>query len=216
MPFICYGFVDKLLAADWPTIISSLIAAMIGGYCTLRGAIIAIKKQAENSESLRKRIAREELIGFLETIKEEISVIGSRYQDTFGKMLKAVPANAPVLWLYPIEEDYFSVYHASIGKITTVRNSIIRSQIVKTYTLCKGLIDTIKLNNKLFEKYYELKSNNFVNQTSESNALLDEILIHLQDHRSQLDIMDNEVTGNMATLIQQITYELKEMETSHD
>jgi hypothetical protein len=51
----------------------------------------------------------------------------------------------------PIGTGYFTVYRANANLIGRIPSVELRNQIVRTYTLAEGMMDTIRLYNSLAE-----------------------------------------------------------------
>lgn len=52
---------------------------------------------------------------------------------------------------YPVFSDFFTVYHNNAFLISQVQDDGLRKQIVTTYTLAKGLVDSWRLNTSFMK-----------------------------------------------------------------
>ena len=59
----------------------------------------------------------------------------------------------PLLYYYPVYQDYFSVYHGTSAFIGFIEDDDLRTLIVTTYIKTKGLVDSFRFNNVIVERY---------------------------------------------------------------
>lgn len=88
----------------------------------------------------------------LQAIHDEIETIWERYQETMGSQIDTLKDNQPLNLYYPLVSDFFTVYNGNSFLIGRIPNNDIRKQIIKTYTLAKGMVDSFRLNNDLVHK----------------------------------------------------------------
>jgi len=103
-----------------------------------------IKQAQENDEKLIKSL--------LQSIHDEINIIYEIYQDSIGKIIDNLPKGAPLDGYYPLESEYFTVYNGNSCLIGRITDNDLRKQIIKTYTLAKGMVDALRQNNNFIEK----------------------------------------------------------------
>ena len=127
---------------DWSTFGSAITGALLGGLITgwfaLRSTDKAYKNQlkqaCENEDKLIK--------GVLQAIHDEVETVFERYQETMGAGLESLKEGEPLLMYYPLVSDYFTVYNGNSFLIGRIPDNDLRKQIIKTYTLAKGMIDS--------------------------------------------------------------------------
>jgi hypothetical protein len=53
-----------------------------------------------------------------------------------------------------VYRDYFTVYHSNGLLLTRIKDDELRHATIKTYTKAKGLIDSFRMNNDLFDRWF--------------------------------------------------------------
>ena len=129
-------------------LISSAVGALIGSALTLAGAYLA--HWLERSEAERKDA--DHLLGLLQGIHDEIESLWELYISSIGAHAEALQANAPLMFYWPITQDYFTIYNSNSFFIGKIKDHDLRKQIVATYAKARGLIDSYRMNNDLLQK----------------------------------------------------------------
>jgi len=70
-----------------------------------------------------------------------------------GAKLESLNDAEPLLMYYPLVSDFFSVYNGNSFLIGRIPDNDLRKQIIKTYTLAKGMVDSYRMNNDLNQKF---------------------------------------------------------------
>lgn len=133
----------------WSGVGGAVVGALVGGFFTLRATKAAYKNQVALSNNAEKRLIK----GFLQSVHDEIETVHNRYQESMGAQVEALQDNQPLAFYYPLVSDFFAVYNGNSFLLGRIDDNDLRRQIVKTYTLGKGLIDSFRLNNDLVQKY---------------------------------------------------------------
>lgn len=128
---------------------SSLLSALIGGVFVLFGVFLQYKTQEAHNKKNEQRVLK----SLLQAIHDEIETVYERYQETMGSQLEALSDNQPLLLHYPLNNDFFSVFHGNTSLIGKIESNDLRKQIIKTYILAKGIIDSYRMNNYLLQQY---------------------------------------------------------------
>ncbi|MDD3597178.1 hypothetical protein [Sulfuricurvum sp.] len=129
--------------------IYGIIGAIIGGGFTLIGTYYTFKNQREQASENEKKIMQ----SLLQAIHDELETINERYQETVGSRIESLEEGKGLTFYYPLVSDYFSVYNGNTFLIGRIENNDLRKQIIKTYTLLKGMVDSFRLNNDLVQKF---------------------------------------------------------------
>jgi hypothetical protein len=130
-------------------LLSSGVGAFIGSALTLAGAYWV--HWLERKEATRKEA--EHLLGLLQGIHDEIETLWESYMGSAGAQTESLRENNPMLFYWPITQDYFTIYNTNAFFIGKIRDHDLRKQIVATYAKARGLIDSFRLNNDLVQKY---------------------------------------------------------------
>ena len=153
------------MSVELATFLSAISGAIIGGLITGYFAI----KSTQNSfdHQMKQSDASEENLikGVLQAIHDEIETVNDQYQDTMGARLDSLPDGEALAFYYPLVSDFFAVYNGNCFLIGRIPNNDLRKQIIKTYTLAKGMVDSFRLNNELVGKFEH--SHNIYEETQE-------------------------------------------------
>jgi len=142
---------------EWVNFGSAILGAIVGGIITGFFALISVDRAHRKNLDQAERNEDSLVKGFLQAIHDEMETITERYQETMGSNVDALKENQPLLFHYPLVNDYFAVYNGNSFLIGRIADNDLRKQIVKTYTLAKALIDSFRLNNDLVQKYEYLE-----------------------------------------------------------
>jgi hypothetical protein len=138
---------------DWSVFGSAITGAVIGGVIT---GYFALKSTNNAHKNLLKQASlnEEKLIqGLLQAIHDEIETVFERYQETMGARLEALKDGEALLLYYPLVSDFFTVYNGNSFLIGRIPDNDLRKQIIKTYTLGKGMVDSFRMNNDMNQKF---------------------------------------------------------------
>lgn len=141
------------MSFDWVSFASAIGGAIIGGLIT---GFFALKATDKSFSHQRQHIDENEkkiIQGLLQAIHDEIETILDRYQETMGSRIEALKENEPLNFYYPLVSDFFTVYNGNSFLIGRIPDNDLRKQIIKTYTLAKGMVDSFRLNNDFVGKF---------------------------------------------------------------
>ena len=153
---------------DWETIVPAIVGGLIVGACMIAVIVIQHKHDMER-EILHDAILIE---GFVHAALAEIETLWDSYQGLAGKRLELLERGKPFLYIYPMTEDYFSVYTANAFLVGRIKDIRLRKAIVETYTRARWLIDSYRINNDMVQRYNQL---DLMRQDSESRDLVNMI-----------------------------------------
>lgn len=125
------------------------LASLIGGAFVLAGVSVTHRLERKAQEEKENRVIQ----AFLQGLLVEVESIWQRYQDTMGPQVETLKDGEPLLYYYPVYQDYFSVYHGTSSLIGLIEDDDLRTLIVTTYIKTKGLVDSFRFNNVIFERY---------------------------------------------------------------
>jgi hypothetical protein len=138
---------------DWSTFGSAITGAIVGslttGYFVLKSTKNAHDNQLKQAAQNENKLIR----GVLQAIHDEIETVFERYQEGMGAKLESLKDGEPLLVYYPLISDFFTVYNGNSFLIGRISDNDLRKQIIKTYTLAKGMVDSFRMNNELNQKY---------------------------------------------------------------
>jgi len=138
---------------DLSTFSSAIAGAVIGGFLTGYFSLKATQKSHENQVKHSEENEEKVISGLLQAIHDEIETVFERYQESMGARLESLDDGHGLTYYYPLVSDFFNVYNGNSFLIGRIPNNDLRKQIVKTYTLAKGMIDSYRMNNDLVSKW---------------------------------------------------------------
>jgi hypothetical protein len=141
MSFDCTSFGSAITGA--------IVGGLITGYFAIKSTQKSFDNQKKQSDSNEAKLIK----GLLQAIHDEVETIFDRYQDTMGAKLDSLNDGEALVFYYPLVSDYFTVYNGNSFLIGRIPDNDLRKQIIKTYTLSKGMVDSFRLNNDLVQKF---------------------------------------------------------------
>lgn len=131
------------------TIIGAIIGGLIAGYYSSRATKTAHQNQKELADENEAHIIR----SLLQAIHDELETVFDNYQENMGHRIESLNDGGAILFYYPLVSDFFSVYNGNTFLLGRIKDNDLRKNIIKTYTLGKGMIDSFRMNNDLLQKY---------------------------------------------------------------
>lgn len=189
---------------DWNTFGSAISGAIIGGIIAGFFALISTQKSFDNQRKHADENEEKLIKGVLQSIHDEIETVIDRYQETMGSRIESLGKDEALYFYYPLVSDFFTVYNGNSFLIGRIPDNDLRKQIIKTYTLSKGMVDSFRMNNDLVSKfefskklYAETKSDVHKEQASAHNA-------SLIDYAEALKESHKNLKAEVATLLRQL------------
>lgn len=140
------------MSFDFNSLVSALSGSLIGGIFVLFGVWI--------KEYLDKKRDKQKVKNIIKGISIEINTIWDMYINRVGTLLEELSDEEMFGYIYPVNQDYFTVYSNNADLIGSIENKNISNSIIKIYTMAKGLIDSFQLNNQMLEKVEEYENTN--------------------------------------------------------
>ena len=141
------------MSFDWSVFGSAITGAIIGGLITGYFALRTTKKAHNNQMELVIQNETKLIQGLLQAIHDEIETVFERYQESMGARLESLKDGEALLFYYPLVSDFFTVYNGNSFLLGRIPDNDLRKQIIKTYTLAKGMVDSYRMNNDLNQKF---------------------------------------------------------------
>ena len=194
----------KMLESE---LISSIIGGLISGFVTFWAVNKTIKHEKEKDVA----VELDNLASLLRAVKTELESILDRYQVTLGKHLEEHKENEAFNFYYPITQSYFSVYDSNCDKLGKL-DSILITQIVRTYTYIKGYVDGLIFHNRLVEQHqvYYLQYNKSGSPQDATNA--DLIYKQIKSSADSIKSEHFEIKKAIGETIVEINKAVKELE----
>lgn len=130
-------------------LLSGLAGGVVGGLCSVGAVIVQSRLNRKSQVDAEDRVVQ----GYLQAIRNEASTLWARYDETVGALITALMPRQPFLGIYPVYQDYFTVYTGNAFILGRVKDDELRALIVKTYTIARGMTDSFRLNNELNQKF---------------------------------------------------------------
>lgn len=138
---------------DWINFFSAIAGAIVGGSIAGFFSLKATQKSHQNELDKAKESEEKLISGFLQAIHDEIETVYDRYQESMGARLESLDDGNALTFYYPLVSDFFTVYNGNSFLLGRISGNDLRKQIIKTYTVSKGLVDSFRMNNDLVSKY---------------------------------------------------------------
>lgn len=139
---------------DWNNLLAGFLGSLIGGACS----VAAVWVQIRGGRRIQREQDQEAVRSYLLALKAEAGTLWKRYEEGPGQAIVALPLNSPLLIYWPISHDYFTVYANNAFLLGRVKGDELRTLIVKTYTLARGISDSFRMNNELVAKLENAES----------------------------------------------------------
>lgn len=145
------------MAFDWLTAFAAIGGSVTGGIITgvysLKTTDRSFYNQRRHTEELEERT----ISGLLQAIHDEIETVMDRYEEEMGAQVDTLKDGEPLDVIYPLVSDFFTVYNSNGFLIGRIYDNDLRKQIIKTYTLAKGIVDSFRMNNDLVGRFEHAK-----------------------------------------------------------
>ncbi len=138
---------------DWNNFFAAIVGGFIAAVSTMWAAAWGAKRAFTYSRTLQDEVEQETVRRLLLAIKAEVETIWGGYQLEVGHRIEALKPGQGLDLVYKLRQQYFTVYDSNAQFLGHVENDELRTAIVRTYTLAKGLVDTHLLNNDLLAKH---------------------------------------------------------------
>ncbi|WP_157492433.1 hypothetical protein [Geothrix fermentans] len=135
------------------SLISGLIGSIIGGLIAGFFSLRAVSNAEEADRKKRTEVDAKIILSLLQALHDELDSVFATYQERIGARVEALPEGQPLLFYYPVINDFFTVYNANAYLIGRIENNDLRKALVQTYVLAKGMVDSFRMNNELLSKF---------------------------------------------------------------
>jgi len=188
---------------DWvglqPAFIA-LVGALVGGGCAIYGVYVTHENNLKEHEIKEENEVR----NFLKAIHSEILTIWERYSNTYKVEVDGIRDGQWLNYIYPIKQDYFTVYNNNTHLLGKIQNNDLRKRIVVAYTQAKGLIDSLVSNNESLEEYNMASWEYQREQSSISEAHMYALKHVLLNYAPKIKEQSIELEKNIRDLIKDI------------
>ena len=133
--------------------VESIVGAIIGGLIAGGFSLWAIRNSFGNQRQHAAENEKKMIKGVLQAIHDEIETLWEVYRKNMGEQVEALEENKPLNYYYPLDSNYFTVYEGNSSLIGRIPDNDLRKQIIVTYTLAKGIVDSFRLNNDFVSKF---------------------------------------------------------------
>ena len=212
---LAFGVLFAIFAFNRPTK-SDEWAAWVqawGSIAAICAAIWIAYDQHEKAQEQRKSMEADELRTFLAGVREELYVNWTVYMGQVGGRVLQSPAGQAIELVWPVPDNPFKFYGATVGMIGRLPDSDLRKSIIVTYVVAGGLLHTWRMHNELHdqrdrERRMVLESGGLreSERWRELNAQLQEYSGQLYDHQDQAN-------SSIETTIEKIDAYLKSDES---
>jgi len=128
---------------------------LLTAFATLSGVIIGGIITYQTNIGLIKTKEKLEAEAITKSILTELEMLKYIFVDEFAP--KLLTEDKYLFYTYPLDTDYFVIYHSNASQIGKIRNDKLRETIIALYTLAKFFIDCLKANNLCIEYYEQIE-----------------------------------------------------------
>lgn len=129
--------------------VAGLGGAAIGGWATLYATEKALKAEQKKAELEEQK----EIRRLLSSLGVELNTLWQFHQKRIGEFIESLAEGQPLLFYYPLTQNYFIIYDSNASLIGKLEDSELRKAIVVTYNKCKKVVDGFVYNNTMFLDY---------------------------------------------------------------
>ena len=137
----------RIEAKDWAAWVQA-----VGSIAAIFFAVVLTWYQGERSIEREQKKEKEDLEGLLLSIKDEVSVNMEMAHQTIGIALENTEPGTAFYFTFPVQEDPFYIYNSITNRLHLIKDEKLRFQIIKTYGVAKGVVQTFRFNNELVAK----------------------------------------------------------------
>ena len=194
---------------EYSDLISAFLAALLGGFFTMKGVTAQVKQQAKQQATA----AREKRITTLLGVREEIDSLIRLYQARMAEEIEKYDRNSPYDNIFPITQNYFTFYEANSASLPEVHRETL-SKIVAFYTSARSLIDSYRGNNALIERLDSTQVASDITGNKEHLAHLKRYTIIATEYGRGLMMIHEEVMLRYKQVIEAIDGEISQLQCS--
>ncbi len=136
---------------QWSTFLTSIFGVMVGGLITLFTSMYTTKKSYENNYKLLLEQEEMDTKATIKAIITEIRGVKQIFDNEF--IPKICNDNAYLEYSYPLQRDYFPIFHANTIKLGKIKKDELRECIINIYITAKFFLDSLATNNEILEDY---------------------------------------------------------------
>ncbi|MDH1522188.1 hypothetical protein [Achromobacter mucicolens] len=144
----------------------------IGSIAAIGAAIWISSNQHRTSEKREARQRADATRNYLSATRAELSVLWSTYNLRVGDRLTQHNPTELLDLIWPIDHDPFVVYNSNGQMLAGIDDDALRTMLIQTYALGRGLISTWRMHNSLLQDAVRLAryANEFPSEVTQSAA----------------------------------------------
>lgn len=185
---------------EWNNLLSALLGALLGGILSLAGSWLAVKLTYKMNRKIDEENSIALVTGFLHTIRSDIESLYKGYFESIGNVIETISDGQPVLSIYIVDEDYFTVYNSNANLLVKIKDNHLRQEIVNTYNIAKSLIDSYRVNNHLLGKFEQMFTKSIDTQNKTYITISQNLEGDLKKMASTLKILHNRAKDQYSSL----------------
>lgn len=129
--------------------LGAIAGSLVGGAIALCGVWLTFWQQRKAKEYAELQATH----NLLMSIQDEINALLLMYQTSVRESLLALQDGQPLMIVWPVTHERFSVYEANAAALGAIADDDLRSKIVRFYIMVSGLIATFKFNTELIGRF---------------------------------------------------------------
>lgn len=177
---------DYGLMPFWSAIIGGAVGGVVCGGFTWWGSYYSTKKAHQNQMNKSKQDEEMLIKGLLQASYDETETLAERYEATMGPRIEGLEDGKPLLLYYPLDTDFFTVYNSNANLLGRIPDRALSKQIIKAYTMSKGMVDSFRYNNHLVQKYEDAIKLSLESNHPTHKQLSDAVIRQLSEYAKKL------------------------------
>jgi hypothetical protein len=117
---------------------------LLGIVVTAAVAVWTLQRSFANERKKRTAEQEEEVKAFLGALSTEVNTLWPVYMEQYGKTLENLKEGERP-GQFPVGSGYFVVYQSNAHLLGRIPSAALRNQIVRSYIIANGMLDTIGL-----------------------------------------------------------------------
>ncbi|WP_298407691.1 hypothetical protein [Janthinobacterium sp.] len=144
LPLCSWLIYARIESKDWAAWVQA-----VGSIAAIFFAVVLTWYQSEVAVEREKIKEAGELRGLLLSIRDELSINLQLAQVMVGEQLESTEPGQAFFGIFPVAEKPFNIYNSLCNRLPLITDEVLRLQIIKTYAIAEGAIQTFRFNNKL-------------------------------------------------------------------
>lgn len=177
--------------------LGAIAGSLLGGFMALGGVWLTFRQQRKAKEHADLQATRNLLL----SIQDEINALLLMYQTSVRESLLTLQDGQPLMIVWPVTHERFSVYDANTAALGSIADDDLRSNIVRFYIMVGGLIATYKFNSELVGRFENFDFLSRQTGSQEARVQANGVIRQLVEYAPKIKIRDQLTVALAAEVI---------------